>query len=139
MKFPTPFGIGVCEGIQTLSRKTYRVAKSFQSKHPKYAPHTFPIGPDSPPEAIEVYDWMKCGIVNYGYLTREIPLGSLLLDDQFAQKGALVKDLKEIEFDPEQLGKTFKIGSYWLNHYEKISLSFLELVNETFLGHILTY
>ena len=23
MKFPTPFGIGVCEGIQTLSRETY--------------------------------------------------------------------------------------------------------------------
>ena len=29
MKFPTPYGIGVSEGIQTLSRLTYRVATSF--------------------------------------------------------------------------------------------------------------
>ena len=32
MKFPTPFGIGVCEGIQTLSRETYRVATSFRTE-----------------------------------------------------------------------------------------------------------
>lgn len=29
MKFPTPHGIGVCEGIQTLSRETYYMAMNF--------------------------------------------------------------------------------------------------------------
>ena len=50
-------------------------------------------------------------MVNYGYLTRAIPLGSLdPRDDQFSQREASVEDLEEIEFDPKKLGKTFKIG-----------------------------
>ena len=38
MKFPTPFGIALCEGIQTLSWETYRVATSFRTEQPKYLP-----------------------------------------------------------------------------------------------------
>ena len=77
MKFPIPFGIGVCEGIQTLSRETYRVATSFRSEQPKYPPNTFPLGPDVPEKPVEVYDWMECGTVDYEYLTGVILLGSL--------------------------------------------------------------
>ena len=32
LKFPTPYIIGVSEGIRTLSRETYQVATSFRSK-----------------------------------------------------------------------------------------------------------
>ena len=34
MKFPTPFGIGVVEGVQTLSRKTYWMATSYRLEQP---------------------------------------------------------------------------------------------------------
>ncbi|KAL5580895.1 hypothetical protein UlMin_013337 [Ulmus minor] len=98
--FPTPFGIGMCEGIQTLSWETYRVATSFQMEQLKYPPNTFPLGPNIPEKPIEVYDWMECGTVDYGYLTKVIPLGSLdPRDDQFSQRGAPVKDLEEVYID----------------------------------------
>ena len=84
MKFPTPFGIGMCEGIQTLSQETYRVAISFRTEQPKYPSNTFPFGPDVLEKPVEFYDWMECGIIDYGYLTGAIPLGSLdPWDDQF--------------------------------------------------------
>ena len=87
------------------------MATSFRLEKPKYALHTFPVGPDTPPKQVEVYDWMECGAVDYGYLTREIPLGSFdPRNDQFAQRGAPVEDLEEVEFDPKKPGKTFKIG-----------------------------
>ena len=121
MKFPTPFGVGVFEGIQTLSTEMYPVDTSFHSKQLKYALHTFSLGSDTPPKLVEFYDWMECGTVDYAYLTGEIPLGSLdPKDDQFAQRGALV----EVEFDMEKPRKTFKIGSYWSNHNSQILLSF---------------
>ena len=56
MKFPTPFGIGVCEGIQTLSWETYRVATSFLTKQLKYPPSTYPLGPNVPEKLVEVYE-----------------------------------------------------------------------------------
>ena len=31
-------------------------------------------------------------------------------DEQFAQRGALIEDLKEVQFDLEKPGKNFKIG-----------------------------
>ncbi|KAL5542109.1 hypothetical protein UlMin_009819 [Ulmus minor] len=126
MKFPTPYGIGVCEGIQTLSRETYRVATSFRSEQPKYPPNTFPLGPDVPEKLAEFDDWMVCGTVDYGYLTGAIPLGSLdPRDDQFSQRGAPVEDLEEIEFDPEKPGKTFKIGRLLLEPFRTNLIEFL--------------
>ncbi|KAL5575149.1 hypothetical protein UlMin_016848 [Ulmus minor] len=126
MKFPTPYGIGVCEGIQTLSRETYRVATSFRSEQPKYPPSTFPLGPDVPEKLAEFDDWMVCGTVDYGYLTGAIPLGSLdPRDDQFSQRGAPVEDLEEIEFDPEKPGKTFKIGRLLLEPFRTNLIEFL--------------
>ncbi|KAL5560578.1 hypothetical protein UlMin_036789 [Ulmus minor] len=126
MKFPTPYGIGVCEGIQTLSRETYRVATSFRSEQPKYPPNTFPLGPDVPEKLAEFNDWMECGTVDYGYLTGAIPLGSLdPRDDQFSQRGAPVEDLEEIEFDPEKPGKTFKIGRLLLEPFRTNLIEFL--------------
>ena len=54
---------------------------------------------------------MECGTVDYGYLMRAIPLGSLdPRDKQFPQRGSPVKDLEEVQFDPNKPGKTFKIG-----------------------------
>ena len=51
----------------------------------------FPLGPYVPKKLVEVYDWMECGIVDYGYLTGVIPLGNLdPRDDQFSQRGAPV-------------------------------------------------
>ena len=121
MKFPTPFGIGVCEGIQTLSRETYQVATSFRSEQPKYPPNTFPLGPDVSEKLAEFDDLMECGTVDYEYLTGAIPLGRLdPRDDQFSQRGASVKDLEEVEFDPKKIGKTFKIGSSCLSHFGQI-------------------
>ena len=97
MKFPTLYEVGVYEGIQTLSRETYRVATSFWSEQPKYPPNTFLVGPDISPQPAEVYDWMECGAVDYGYLTGEIPLGSIdPRDDHFVQIGVPVEDLEEI-------------------------------------------
>ena len=96
MKFPTPFGVGVYEGVQNLSKETYWVATSFRSKQPQYPQNTFPIGPDEPPKPVEIYDWMECGAVDYGYLMGAIPLGSLdPRDDQFSQRGPLVIDLEK--------------------------------------------
>ena len=87
------------------------MATSFRSEQLKYAPYTFSVGPDTPPKPVEVYDWMECGAVDYGYLTRAIPLGSLNpRDNQFSQRRVPVEDLEEVEFDPENPGKTFKIG-----------------------------
>ena len=111
MKFPTPFGIGVVKGVKNLSRETYQIATGFRSKQPQYAAHTFPVGLDAPPKLVEIYDWMECGTVDYGYLTGAIPLGSLdPRDEQFMQRGAPVKDLEGIQFDPEKPGKFFKIN-----------------------------
>ena len=69
---------------------------------------------------------MECGTVDYGYLTRAIPLGSLdPRDNQFAQRGASVKDLEEVEFNPNKLGKAFKIGKLLVEPFRIDLIEFL--------------
>ena len=77
MKFPTTIQVGVVEGVQILSRETYRMTTSYRSEQPQYAPHTLPIDSGAPLKPIEMYDWMECSSVNYGYLTGVITLGIL--------------------------------------------------------------
>ncbi|KAL5571059.1 hypothetical protein UlMin_020656 [Ulmus minor] len=119
MKFPTPFGIGKCEGIQTLSWETYRVATSFQTERPKYPSNTFLLGPKVSEKLIKVYDWMECGTVDYGYLTGVIPLGSLdPRDDQFSQRRALVEDLEEEVYIDDMLVKSILAEDH-IRHLEQ--------------------
>ena len=55
-----------------------------------------------------------------------ISLGSLdPRDDQFAQRGAPVKDLEEVKFDPEKPGKTFKIGKLLVEPQQSDLIGFL--------------
>ena len=57
-----------------------------------------------------MYDWMECGLVDYGYLTRVVPLGSLNpRDEQFSQIGSPVEELEEVKFVLDKPCKIFKI------------------------------
>ena len=86
----------------------------------------FLLGPDVPEKRAEFDDWMECGTVDYGYLTRVIPIGSLdPRDDQLSQRGALVEDLEEVESNPEKPGKTFKIGRLLSEPFQTNLIEFL--------------
>ena len=54
---------------------------------------------------------MEVGMVDYGNITGAIQLESLdLMDEFYEQIGSPVKKLEEILFDPDEPGKSFKIG-----------------------------
>ena len=54
---------------------------------------------------------MQIGAVDYGFITRAIQLGNLNPRDEFyEQRGSLVEELDEVQFSPDEPGKTFKIG-----------------------------
>ena len=49
--------------------------------------------------------------MDYGFITRAIQLGNLNPRDEFyEQRGSLVEELDEVQFSPDEPGKTFKIG-----------------------------
>ena len=54
---------------------------------------------------------MEVRAVDYGYLIGAIQLGSLDPRDEFyEQRGSLVEELEEIQFDPDEPGKSLEIG-----------------------------
>ncbi|KAL5557475.1 hypothetical protein UlMin_039711 [Ulmus minor] len=105
LKFPTPNGIGVVDGAQTVSRETYELATTarFRRTEPTSTKRR------NPGECLQVE---TVDHVDYGVITGAIQLGSLdPRDDFYEQRGSPVEDLEEIQFSPNEPGKTFKIGS----------------------------
>ena len=95
-------------GIDT---STIQIATSFRSKQPQLSPNNFNVVSDVPPKLIEMYDMMECGSFDYGYLNGVIPMGNLdPRDGQFEQRGFLIEELEQVQFDWDKLDKTFKIG-----------------------------
>ena len=104
LKFPTPNGIRVVDGAQTLSRETYELAttaRSWQSEPVSTKRH-------NPGDCLQVG---AVDHVDYGVITGAIQLGSLdPRNDFYEQRGSPVEDLEEVQFSPDEPGKTFKIG-----------------------------
>ncbi|KAL5545737.1 hypothetical protein UlMin_005424 [Ulmus minor] len=104
LKFPTPNGIGVVDGAQTVSRETYELATIARFRQIE------PISTKrrNPGECLQVG---TVDHVDYGVITGAIQLGSLdPRDDFYEQRGSPVEDLEEVQFNPGEPGKTFKIG-----------------------------
>ncbi|KAL5564321.1 hypothetical protein UlMin_027485 [Ulmus minor] len=104
LKFPTPNGIGVVDGAQTVSRETYELATTTRSRQPE-------PGSTKRPNLGECLQVGTVNHVDYGVITGAIQLGSLdPRDDFYEQRGSPVEDLEEVQFNPDEPGKTFKIG-----------------------------
>ena len=86
------------------------MAIAFRSEQPHIASQTFKVVLDAPPNLIKMYDWMECCFVDYKYLIGEIPLGIINpRDELFEQRGYPVEELEEVQFEPNELGKSFQI------------------------------
>ncbi|KAL5547206.1 hypothetical protein UlMin_006893 [Ulmus minor] len=104
LKFPTPNGIRVVDGAQTVNRETYELANITRSGLAEPGP----IKQQIPSECLQVD---AVDHVDYGVITGAIQLGSLdPRYDFYEQRGSPVEDLEEIQFSPDEPGKTFKIG-----------------------------
>ena len=100
LKFPTVNGIGVVGRAQMVSRETYEITTAIRSRQ-----QTIPGGYHNSSECMEV------GSVDYGCIMGAIQLGNLDPKDKFyEQRGSPVEEFDEIPFDPDEPGRTFKIG-----------------------------
>ncbi|KAL5575413.1 hypothetical protein UlMin_017112 [Ulmus minor] len=119
LKFPTPNGIGIIDGAQTVNRETYELATTARSRRSE------PVSTKrhNPGECLQVG---AVDHVDYGVITGAIQLGSLdPRNDFYKQRGSPVEDLEEVQFNPDEPGRTFKIGRLLCEHFRAKLIEFL--------------